>query len=711
MKNMQRNLSSDFETSDENNTKINIGGGLQVEIIDDIPPKAKLYRASVFIKSVDLSDSTAKRLFVVEAMEQGATVTKLSKAMGISRQSVYNYLDIKKYFGLEGLINSYKPASSKNISRQRSLHKGKITKGNKVRIIEEKRKNEREKREQERIQPCLFTCEEIENLHKISRSEQPYVEEHGWLQSRYAGIFIYIITLIAEVRWLELLSGYFGNAYKIFMVFVLMSAQNIPSIEQLKNVCKREAAVVLGLKKLPSKPVIWEWFYAAARIKKSASLLYDYSRYQICTGIVSSWIWFVDGHLLPYTGKAKVHYSYNTQRRMPVPGRTNQVASDISGRVVDFEIQEGKGNLREFVIKLHKKWADYVPNKPLMVFDREGYVANFFYELVQDSIPFVTWDKYVDSKKLSLLESDVFEEEIIVNGRPYGIFEGEKEFTCEVSGSRHKFKLRRIYIWNKSTNHRTCGLAWTGDMEVSTAECAKAILSRWGASENTFKHLHDRHPFHYHPGFKTEKSDKQEIANPEIKEKNTAIKRLKRLLDGLYKRYSQFKESFNKDGSPRRNSRRQSIQAEIEKRESELKAQKAAKNELPERVDVSGLENYRSFSKIDNEGKNLFDFVTSSVWNARKQMVDWLKPYFNNNNEVVDLFYAITNCHGWVKNGKSAVIVRLEPLEQPKRRAAQEQLCRKLTNLGARLPSGKWLVVEVGEAPSCIRGATKVSKK
>jgi hypothetical protein len=28
---------------------------------------------------------------------------------------------------------------------------------------------------------------------------------------------------------------------------------------------------------------------------------------------------------LPYTGKEKVHYSYNTQRRMPVPGRTSQV--------------------------------------------------------------------------------------------------------------------------------------------------------------------------------------------------------------------------------------------------------------------------------------------------------------------------------------------------------------------------------------------------
>ncbi len=81
-------------------------------------------------------------------------------------------------------------------------------------------------------------------------------------------------------------------------------------------------------------------------------------------------------------------------------------------------------------------------------------------------------------------------------------------------------------------------------------------------------------------------------------------------------------------------------------------------------------------------------------------MVDWLSQSFDQENEVVDLFYTITNCHGWVKSCKTEVIVRLEPIQQPKRRAAQEQLCRKLTSLGARLPSGKWLVVEVGGSPS-----------
>ncbi len=81
-------------------------------------------------------------------------------------------------------------------------------------------------------------------------------------------------------------------------------------------------------------------------------------------------------------------------------------------------------------------------------------------------------------------------------------------------------------------------------------------------------------------------------------------------------------------------------------------------------------------------------------------MVDWLRPHFNEENEPVDLFHAITSCQGWIKSNKTDVTVRREPLRQNSRRIVQEQLCRKLTNLGARTPTGKWLVVAVGEEPT-----------
>jgi Skp family chaperone for outer membrane proteins len=234
---------------------------------------------------------------------------------------------------------------------------------------------------------------------------------------------------------------------------------------------------------------------------------------------------------------------------------------------------------------------------------------------------------------------------------------------------------------------------------LSLEEAARAILSRWGASENTFKHLQERHPLHYQPGFKLVESERQEIANPELKALQKLIGRLRKDLDKLYKKLTKTPERTNQDGTPRRNSQHQRLQAAITRKEQELKGLQEDKSRLAEKVDVSTLENYRSFKQVDNEGKYLFDFVTAGVWNARKQMVDWLRAYYDRENDLVDLFYTITHCPGWVRTTADTVTVRLEPLQQPKRRVAQEHLCRKLTALGAQTPLGKRLIVEVGESP------------
>jgi len=144
----------------------------------------------------------------------------------------------------------------------------------------------------------------------------------------------------------------------------------------------------------------------------------------------------------------------------------------------------------------------------------------------------------------------------------------------------------------------------------------------------------------------------------------------------------------------------QKIEQAVRVTEEDLEKLQEEKQQLPERVNTSTMEDYDSYKTIDNDGKNLFDFVTASVWNARKELVDRLTLFGSDkSNEVVDRFYAISDCHGWVKSTDRELRVRLEPLQQPKRRAAQEQLCRWLSVLGAKTPTGKAMVIEVGNSP------------
>ena len=639
----------------------------------------------------------ARKLFIVNVVNLGGQQTKLAEALGMSRQTIYNYLETHKKFGPEGLIYSYNPNESKSREKQRKLHANQLPQGNKVEQAAAIRAEQREQKSdtQKRMN---FSFDENEQPLEMAAEAQPFSEQHDWEFSRYAGLIIYWIPLIFQSHWLQLIMSRFGSGWRIFSVFLLMAGLDIRSIEQTKHVRSREAGIVLGLRAVPSKSTLWSWFYEVSDQNRARLILNDYFRRQLQVGLVSTWLWFTDGHLLPYTGKEKVHYSYNTQRRMPMPGRTSQVTCDHTGRIVDFVIDEGKGEMKEQIIEVANKWQSEMAVRPVSVFDREGYDSGFFSRLVNVKQPFVTWDKNVDSNHLAGIEERFFTQKFTFNGKEYSVFEEEKAFSyaADKTAEPHKFTLRHLIIWNHTSNRRTCGLAY-GNLD--TTDATQAILSRWGASENTFKHIQTRHPLHYQPGFSLVKSERQEIANPAIKEQEKIITRLRKVLDKLHRKLFKVKEQTNKDGTARSNSQRQRLHNEIVQQQAKLDCSREEKKGLSEKIDVSTLEDYRSFNRIDNEGKYLFDFVTVAVWNARKQMVDWLRDYYEYENDLVDLFYAITKSHGWVHSTATEVRVRLEPLQQTRRRAAQEQLCRKLTAFGAQTPAGKLFVIEVGKSP------------
>jgi len=656
------------------------------------------------IKLVDLSDKVAKKLLVIEAVELGVIQSHLADALEISRQTIHNYRETHKYFGIEGLIHGYNTADSTSLETQRKLHSAERAQGNKAEQVAAIRAQQRaaEQAQRESVQAAMnFSFAQNDRSRKVAAEQQPFSQNHAWEATRYAGIFLYWIPLITHWHWLHLILGHFGKAWRIFAVFLLMGGRNIRSIEQIKQVRKREAGRVLGVGRLPSKTLLWEWFYEAARCGLARTLLKDYFRHQIRSGLIGMWIWFTDGHLLPYTGKEKVHYSYNTQRRMPVPGRTSQVTCDATGRIVDFVIEEGKGEMKQQILGVVEQWLPELSARPIAVFDREGYDSGLFSKLVKAEQPFVTWDKNVDKKSLEAIADERFSIQFQFNGKRYRVLEEEKRFRYVENKDEpeHTFTLRHLIIWNLTSNRRTAGLAYSGSISLSTEEATRGILSRWGASENTFKHIQNRHPLHYHPGFKLVESERQEIINPQIKDKRNLLARLGKKLDRLLRKLSKTPESKKKDGTPRHNSRRQRLDNDIEQQQALIEQVRKEKQALPEKIDVSKLTDYRSFKQIDNEGKYLFDFVTTAVWNVRKQMTEWLRECYEFENDLVDLFYAITECHGWIQCTDGEVRVRLEPLQQAKRRSAQEYLCRKLTSFGAQTPMGKRLVVEVGESP------------
>lgn len=632
--------------------------------------------------------SPSLRLLVVElSLDYNAQKTKLAKVFSISSRSTIDiWINSYKKHGILGLVNNTKNQGNSNRS-----------KGNKAK--QQTSESLLKKQKTDKLQ-LSFEDIKVPEIKPIKINDEPYAELVEKQTNRYAGMFAIMILLVSQYKWFNWIIGFFGEAYKIFQVFVLMSIKNIRSIEQLKNIRLKEAGTIIGINKIPSLPGVWEMFYQAANKKLSISILIRFFSWQISAGLVSNRFWFTDGHVLPYSGKNKVHVIYNTKKRELEPGCISFETCDINGKIIDFEIKEGGSGLRQHIINLHDKWESHFSETeyPVHVFDREGDGCGFFYELVKRDCPFVTWEKGGDRKKLYKLPESDFVHKIIVNQIEYLYFENPKEFIfTDKNQEKHPFSLRRFYIINTSTKKRTSALAYNGATGLSQEDCIYAILNRWGASENTFKHMGNQQPTSYRPGFKLVESENQTIPNPEIKAIDKKIISKEKEYSRKCVKLSEKEKQQNNSGQVRANDSYSRLKSEVIKLKTEMSELRQQKSKLPERIDISGLEDYRNFKEHDNEGKNLFDFVGSLVWNSRKKGVKILEQLYPFKNDVVDLFYAIINCHGTIQISAKKIYVTLEPLQQSSRRVAQVDFCKKLTELGAKTPSKKAMIIRVAD--------------
>tara|TARA_B100000959_G_C14561692_1_gene451988 strand:+ start:179 stop:550 length:372 start_codon:yes stop_codon:yes gene_type:complete len=97
--------------------RIDLGRGFSVDIIDTT---IVLYASGKEIKTIDKKDKISFRVLIIELVEARVKHVSIWKAFNISRQTIHNWVQIKKNWGLQGLGNSY-PKNRK--SRKNRLNK------------------------------------------------------------------------------------------------------------------------------------------------------------------------------------------------------------------------------------------------------------------------------------------------------------------------------------------------------------------------------------------------------------------------------------------------------------------------------------------------------------------------------------------------------------------------------------------------------------
>lgn len=664
-----------------------IGAGFALKKTND-PNKVQLYKNGQFVKEHTLFPAIEKRLFVVDLVDrQGVTRTSLANSLGISRQSINNWVDTYRKFGSTGLINNTKDSWKKNSKR--------FT-GNKARDLEQERLEDRQELEKNTLAINFDKELEIEEKY-CGAARSLYNEEFDYNENRYSGSMLYLGIADKSLNFLKQLSSIIDDYIWLPVMFLMMHVNKIHSVEQFKTAYKKEFGQIIGLKKLWNMDIVRQHIGELIDTGKAVEAKDKFIKSHIIRGIVSIWRIFLDGHFVPYTGKEKVHKGYFTQRDLMMPGRTEFFAHDSGSNIVYYDIQEGKGNIHESLRQTSQRLQSYnggVP--PLIVVDRELWGVDNFLNL--SDCRFVTWEKNCDKALLGKLPESRFTGKLELNESTYIVFEQHKTYRNPTGKS---IELRRI-ISRNIKDGETFAIV-TNDKIENTETIADSMLNRWGCSENSFKHMGKRTKMHYNPLWKIQQeSDNQQIANPEYLRLTKQLKEKKQKLSRIQKELGKKEPVLKKDGTPRKSPAREQKIEIRQKLEEEINQISHQIDQCSRRIDISPT-NGKKFKVIDNESKNWWNISEMVFWNMRRKLARQLYTYLPDNRDLLPVLDAITSSRGWIKSTKEVLIVRLEPLEVPRFKDAQIQLCRYLNNQKIRLPNGKLLQYDVGINPYSVK--------
>ena len=91
----------------EKDAETNLGGGFSV-VLSKGGGYAWVYKHGYLHQDCRLEKKVDKRVLLTDLVEHGAKKSWVAQAFGISRQTLDNYIETRKKWGLEGLVNNGK---------------------------------------------------------------------------------------------------------------------------------------------------------------------------------------------------------------------------------------------------------------------------------------------------------------------------------------------------------------------------------------------------------------------------------------------------------------------------------------------------------------------------------------------------------------------------------------------------------------------------
>lgn len=702
--------------------------------IEDEEGKVKVFWGGRLFYSFNRSDMLAKKIGIALFTDLGVLRKTICDFFKISRRTVTNISAIYKREGFDGL-KDYKPGPAatedelkafvikkyielegsrgyqnkileavaekakegdfkKGISRS-MLHN--IIGEYKVKREEQKRKNleEIKKREEDEESKKRHEAESKENektdskqielISDISEGEEICVEHGG---STAAAIFLDNYGLAKDIPDNAEGENHYSNQ-ELAVTFALLNAGEIVKVEQdFEHLSSYEMGGIIGKNRLPSLALYRKRIAGIAGQMDMREVILETSK-RVQKTLSFSKVVYIDGHFMPYYGGEKTLHGYYPQKRLAMYGREYFFVHDRNGLPVYAEISDGYRKMKHYIVDVDEKLRGIygVKEKELLeIFDRGGYSKKFCVN-ISNKIRFICWRS--DAREVPTIKK--WEEVIVehqannygqVRNRLFYAWEREVEFKA----GEKEAKFREI--WIRKGNKVSPAL--TNDFKVSLGEVVKALTRRWGAQENMFKELKDhgidkihsyrkeeyRETFLYKQGLEEpEKGIIREIDNPEIRAINKKLIPLRGKKRKMAEKIITLEKAGNKKGLEAEKIK----YSEIEK---VIKIQIEKRKALPKKINLFDRIKENDIVRLSDEKKLFFDWLKmNAIW-AKREIIEIVKPDYQNLRDVNKFVKSILNSRTYVRKKEDTLYIEFPFQSSKKRNKVLQRLCNFLNNYG-----------------------------
>jgi hypothetical protein len=552
-------------------------------------------------------------------------------------------------------------------------------------------------------------CNTIDRILAIKTGVSCPITFTNQTDLQHAGVLICLPALIAQglLRYegdFTLEKGFYPTS-SIFLSLAILSLLRVKTLSGAGSLPAGELGKTIGLDRIPEVKTLRTRIAQFCQITDVDKWRFNLSKDWMEDSPELSAVLYIDGHINLYYGKDTAPPKrFVSRMRLCLSGTTDYWVNDVIGQpffVINKTISQGL--ISAINEDLLDRFDKDVPDQPsheelsrnkykcryMLIFDREGYSPDFFFDLWQKRISIATYKKNVTDKWAEAEFSEY------TGKLPFGnektIELAERGVLLQNKGSDKKIWAREIRKKSKS-GHQTSIV--TTNFTLSTIMIGLYMFARW-SQENFFKYMMQEFGIDTLVSYLKEKiSDTSILVNPEYRTLENLRKKLTSKLNTVKANFSSLilaDTPIEKKEMEKYLIRKAELKAEIEQQIKEIEQVKEKKKTIPRKITYAELPEIEKFNNVVNQRKHFLDTIKLIAYRAETAMSNLIKQHMSHEDESRLLLKQIykTDANIIVDKQNKQLVVEIHRLTYWKDDRVLEKLCNFLNETQTSFPDTK----------------------